>query len=55
MADKYFEYKTRQGDTFDMIALDVYNEERKAHIIIQAYLGQHRKLARNVLVNLGSN
>jgi len=25
-----------QGDTFDMLALDAYNDENKAHIIIQA-------------------
>lgn len=34
--DKYFWYKTMQGDTFDILALDAYNDEFKAHIIIQA-------------------
>ncbi|AYO30257.1 MULTISPECIES: tail protein X [Clostridia] len=32
----YFEYTTMQGDTFDMLALDAYNDEFKAHLIIQA-------------------
>lgn len=32
----YFEYITMQGDTFDMLALDAYNDEFKAHLIIQA-------------------
>ena len=31
-----FQYTTMQGDTFDMLALDVYNDEVKASIIIQA-------------------
>ena len=35
MAD-YFEYTTMQGDTFDILALDAYNDETKAHLIIQA-------------------
>ncbi|WP_054876896.1 tail protein X [Oxobacter pfennigii] len=35
MAD-YFEYTTMQGDTFDILALDAYNDEFKAHLIIQA-------------------
>lgn len=34
--DKYFEYITMQGDTFDILALDAYNDEYKAHVIIQA-------------------
>lgn len=29
-------YMTVDGDTFDMIALDFYNDEFKAHLIIQA-------------------
>ncbi|MDF2591971.1 MAG: LysM protein [Clostridia bacterium] len=33
---KYYEYETIQGDTFDMIALDFYNDEAKASTIIQA-------------------
>ncbi|WP_422447798.1 tail protein X [Thermoanaerobacterium sp. DL9XJH110] len=36
MATNYFEYITMQGDTFDMLALDAYNDEFKAHLIIQA-------------------
>jgi len=36
MATEYFEYTTMQGDTFDMLALDAYNDETKAHLIIQA-------------------
>lgn len=31
-----FQYVTMQGDTFDMLALDVYNDEAKASLIIQA-------------------
>ena len=31
----YLEYTTMQGDTFDIIALDVYNDEFKAHLIIE--------------------
>lgn len=34
--DNYFEYTTMQGDTFDMLALDAYDDEFKAHLIIQA-------------------
>jgi phage tail protein X len=33
---KNYEYETLQGDTFDVLALDFYNEESKASIIIQA-------------------
>ena len=33
---KYYKYETLQGDTFDMIALDFYNDESKAAVIIQA-------------------
>lgn len=36
MANGYFVYTTMQGDTFDMLALDAYNDEFKAHVIIQA-------------------
>lgn len=36
MADMYIEYVTLQGDTFDIIALDFYNEETKSHLIMQA-------------------
>ncbi|MGE5631705.1 MAG: tail protein X [Caulobacteraceae bacterium] len=32
----YFEYTTMQGDTFDILALDAYNDEFKAHLIIEA-------------------
>ena len=34
--DNTFQYSTMQGDTFDMLALDVYNDESKASVIIQA-------------------
>jgi len=34
--DNSFEYTTMKGDTFDILALDAYNEETKAHLIIQA-------------------
>jgi phage tail protein X len=36
MPDKYYIYETLQGDTFDMIALDFYNDEVYASTIIQA-------------------
>lgn len=29
-------YTTRQGDTFDELALQVYDSEKKAHLIIEA-------------------
>lgn len=29
-------YTTRQGDTFDELALQVYNSEKKAHLLIEA-------------------
>jgi len=35
MANRYFEYTTQTGDTFDILALDAYNDEAKAHLIIQ--------------------
>jgi phage tail protein X len=39
----YFEYETLQGDTFDSIALDFYNDETQASTIIQAN-PLHRKI-----------
>lgn len=32
----YFWYTTKAGDTFDILALDAYNDETKATVIIQA-------------------
>lgn len=31
---EYYEYTTRHGDTFDELALQFYNDEMKAHLII---------------------
>ena len=31
----YYEYTTQDGDTFDLLALDMYNDERLAHYIIE--------------------
>ena len=31
----YKEYYTREGDTFDMLALEMYGEETLAHYIIE--------------------
>ena len=31
----YLEYVTREGDTFDSLALQMYNEETLAHYIIE--------------------
>ena len=31
----YIEYETRAGDTFDELALQVYNNEKMAHHIIE--------------------
>lgn len=31
----YYEYTTKDGDTFDLLALDMYNDERLAHYIIE--------------------
>lgn len=31
----YYEYKTLEGDTFDSIALDFYNDEFKASLLIE--------------------
>lgn len=36
MADKYYKYRTRSGDTYDMLALAFYNEERLASKIVQS-------------------
>lgn len=36
MADKYYAYTTKAGDTFDLLALRYYDEEKMAHHIIQA-------------------
>lgn len=30
-----YEYTTQDGDTFDLLALDMYNDERLAHYIIE--------------------
>lgn len=30
----FYEYETRQGDTFDELALQFYNDELLAHLII---------------------
>lgn len=35
MPNKYFNYTTKQGDTFDILALDAWGDETKAHWIIQ--------------------
>ena len=31
----YYEYITQEGDTFDLLALDMYNDERLAHYVIE--------------------
>lgn len=31
----YYEHTTQDGDTFDLLALDMYNDERLAHYIIE--------------------
>ncbi len=36
MVKDYHEYLTEEGDTFDALALDFYDEERMASHIIQA-------------------
>lgn len=36
LLDKYYEYETLQGDAFDMIALDFYNDEVYAPLIMEA-------------------
>ncbi len=35
-ASQSIKYTTRQGDTFDELALQVYNSEKKAHLLIEA-------------------
>lgn len=32
---EYYEYTTQDGDTFDLLALDMYNDEQLAHYIIE--------------------
>lgn len=32
----FINYRTREGDTFDALALQVYNDERMAHHIIES-------------------
>lgn len=34
--DSYFEYETDAGDTFDILALNFYNNEFKSSVIIEA-------------------
>lgn len=34
--NEYYQYETLQGDTWDSIALDFYNDETYASIIMQA-------------------
>ena len=36
MATNFYKYITKEGDTFDMIALNFYNEEKMATTIIEA-------------------
>lgn len=36
MDNDYYIYTTVQGDTFDIIALNAYDDEFKAHILMQA-------------------
>lgn len=36
MASDHFIYTTMAGDTWDILALDAYNDETKASLIIQA-------------------
>lgn len=36
MRNKFYQYETLQGDTFDMIALDFYNDESLASEIIKS-------------------
>lgn len=33
--ESYYEYITQDGDTFDILALNMYNDERLAHYIIE--------------------
>ena len=36
MATSFYKYTTKEGDMFDMIALNFYNEEKMATTIIEA-------------------
>ena len=36
MATNFYKYTTKEGDTFDMIALNFYDEEKMATTIIEA-------------------
>ena len=36
MATRYIKYTTRKGDTFDELALQVYDSEKQAHLLIEA-------------------
>ena len=36
MATNFYKYTTKEGDMFDMIALNFYNEEKMATTIIEA-------------------
>lgn len=35
-ASQSIKYTTRQGDTFDELALQAYSSEKKAHLLIEA-------------------
>lgn len=35
-ASQSIKYTTRQGDTFDELALQAYDSEKKAHLLIEA-------------------
>lgn len=35
-AQRSIEYTTRKGDTFDELALQVYDSEKQAHLLIEA-------------------
>lgn len=36
MATNFYKYTTKEGDMFDMIALNFYNEEKMATTIVEA-------------------
>lgn len=36
---RFINYTTRKGDTFDALALSIYNDEKRAHQIIAANPG----------------
>lgn len=38
-ASAFINYTTRQGDTFDELALQVYDSEKKSHLLIAANPG----------------